>query len=128
MSFHRFITAAYVNDYFLNFQGYMIWKPNLIPDEEKLKAYSAPSLLRQYNENKWRTTTQTTYQNYFLNNRNSNAKIEQQLRNSTGMSQRTVGTESHSRMKTRQNSKQQTRQENKGKEFFVLNPESIPGL
>lgn len=47
-------------------KGYMIWKPQILPDEEKVKKYSAPSLLRQYNESNWLTTTQTTYQDYFL--------------------------------------------------------------
>ena len=42
----------------------MIWKPKLVPDEE-IKNYSAPSLLHQYKENKWCTTNQTTYKNYY---------------------------------------------------------------
>jgi len=43
-------------------KGYMIWKPsNAIPD----KPYTAPNLIRNFYENKWKTTTQTTYQNYF---------------------------------------------------------------
>jgi len=42
-----------------------------------LRKYSAPSLLRQYNENKWRTTTQTTYQNYFIDNKTKNIQQKQ---------------------------------------------------
>ena len=46
----------------------MIWKPKLATDEE-VKNYSAPSLLRQYKEtNKWCTTNQTTYKNYYVRN------------------------------------------------------------
>ncbi|XP_066935069.1 uncharacterized protein [Clytia hemisphaerica] len=47
------------------FKGYMIWKPKLVPDDGEIKKYSAPSLLRQYQDNNWRTTNQTTYQNYY---------------------------------------------------------------
>ena len=43
----------------------MIWKPKLVPDDGEIKKYSAPSLLRQYQDNNWRTTNQTTYQNYY---------------------------------------------------------------
>ncbi|XP_057312208.1 uncharacterized protein LOC130653709 [Hydractinia symbiolongicarpus] len=48
-------------------KSYMIWKPKVLDDTNNIqsKPYSAPSLLRQYNENNWKTTSQTTYQNYF---------------------------------------------------------------
>lgn len=54
-------------------QGYMIWKPKLASDEE-IRNYSAPSLLRQYKENKWCTTNQTTYKNYYTRNEPSSNK------------------------------------------------------
>ena len=47
-------------------KSYMIWKQKPV-DVEQLKAYSAPSMLRHFKENKWRTTNQSTYYNYFRN-------------------------------------------------------------
>ena len=87
----------------------MIWKPKLQPDDEILRKYSAPSLLRQYHDNKWRTTTQTTYQNYFMGNLTKNidknqkkqvAYREELLSESAQRS--LLGSQDKSRLSTRQ--------------------------
>lgn len=77
----------------------MIWKPKMIPDDE-VKRYSAPSLLRQYKDvNKWCTTNQTTYKNYYARN-------QQPLSSKAPLQQRVSGDDVNSREISSTQSKQ----------------------
>jgi len=71
-------------------KSYMIWKTKKPLDAEELKAYSAPSMLRHFKENKWRTTNQSTYQNYFQGNKMAAKSLKDGVREEvgTGSSQR----------------------------------------
>lgn len=81
-------------------QGYMIWKPKIDINSSDKKPYSAPSLLRHYNQNNWRTTTQTTYQNYFQDEETGKSRLMEQK-------QRDSGSKLSSRMETRVLSREQ---------------------
>ena len=62
----------------------MIWKTKKPLDAEELKAYSAPSMLRHFKENKWRTTNQSTYQNYFQGNKMAAKSLKDGVREEVG--------------------------------------------